>query len=116
MKKEIQDLLQDPRFFSSQDQDRDSRPRPKFLSSSILKAKDILQGLIPLAILPTDIYDAVELLQKWNFSKVNLKMIKNIEYLVNKSNSTASSVQVEANLQEQLNDHLHFIKQMLLKC
>ena len=31
----------------------------------------------------------------------------------NKSNSTAGAVQVEANLQEQLNDHLHFRK---LKC
>ena len=44
-----------------------------------------------------------------------LQMIKKLLSLtsINKSNSTAGAVQVEANLQEQLSDHLHFRK---LKC
>ena len=33
-----------------------------------------------------------------------------LNIISNKSNSTAVAVQVEANLQEQLNDHLHFLK------
>ena len=38
----------------------------------------------------------------------NIMSLVNLHTIINKSNSTAGVVQVEANLQEQLSDHLHF--------
>ena len=47
----------------------------------------------------------------WNFSSSQIiNQNPNLAAENNKSNSTTGAVQVDANLQEQLDDHLHFRK------
>ena len=55
------------------------------------------------------------ILRTSHYSVINFKkncLIFTYFYKINKSNSTARAVQLEANLQEQLNDQLHFRKQI----